>query len=221
MTDRRFLEPDRRPLTESQRRLLQSRIRGFRASGRRARAASVPIVCGVIGVLWLLTIWASDAPWPIVTAFWIVVGGSIALWVRRDLGKDERRLGDMAAGLESALNANAADVYDIRARSFALFEEIEDEGACYAFELEGNRLVFVTGQEFYESARFPSLDFSLVYVVDEAGRTVDMVVEKRGGTAAPARTIPSTLKARIELPEHLEVRSGTLDTLEAVLAARF
>jgi hypothetical protein len=66
------------------------------------------------------------------------------------------------------------------------FEEIEDEGACYAFELEGGRVVFVAGQEFTESARFPSLDFSLVYPLVEQGRPVEMFIEKRGGKAAPA-----------------------------------
>ena len=111
----------------------------------------------------------------------------------------------------SALTANAADVYDVRARAFVEFEEEEDEGACYAFEIDGPRLVFVSGQEFYPGARFPSLDFSLVYVVDEAGRTVDMLIDKRGARAKLAYTIPAA--RHVERPEHLEVREGTIDTL--------
>jgi hypothetical protein len=102
-------------------------------------------------------------------------------------------------------------VYDIRARAFAQFEEVEDEGACYAFELEGDRLVFITGQEFYEGARFPSLGFSLVYVLDERERTVDMFVDKRGAKTAPAKTISAASKQALDIPEHLEVRSGRID----------
>ena len=70
-------------------------------------------------MLWLWTVLASDASWLIITAFWLVVGGTIALGVRRD----------------------------IRAHA---------------------------GQESYEGAKFPSLDFSLVYVLNERGNTVDI-----------------------------------------------
>jgi hypothetical protein len=165
----------------------------------------------VITVLWLLTIIASDAPWMIVSAFWLVIGAVIALSVARDLRKHASHFGDMAAGLQSALAANAADVYDVRARAFVEFEEEEDEGACYGFEIDGPRLVFLSGQEFYPGARFPSLDFSVVYIVDEAGRTVDMLIDKRGARAKPARTIPA--RDRLERPEHLEVREGGIETI--------
>ena len=140
-----------------------------------------------------------------------MAGGAIALWVGRDMKKHAAEFGDMATALQSALMADAADVYDVRARAFAEFEEAEDEGACYAFEIDGPRLVFVSGQEFYASARFPSLDFSLVYVLDGAGRSVDMLIEKRGPRAKPARMIP--VAQQTERPEHLEVRAGAIDTL--------
>lgn len=70
---------------------------------------------------------------------------SIALWISRDMNAHASQFSDMAAGLQSALTANAADAYDVRARTFAEFEEIEDEGACYAFEIDVPRLVVVSG----------------------------------------------------------------------------
>lgn len=207
------LDSTRRPLTDSERRLLQSRIREFQARGRRARTVAAPITAGVVLVLWVATLLASDSPPLVITGFWLVCGGGLALWMRRDAGRDAQNFNAMAAGLQSALKMNAADVFDVRALAYAEFEEVEDEGACYAFELSDNRLVFIAGQEFYESARFPSHDFSLVYVLDEAGRTVDMVIDKRGPKAKPARTIPASAKKGMELPEHLEVRPGTIDSL--------
>ena len=58
---------------------------------------------------------------------------------------------------------------------------MEDEGACFAFQLEDrDEIVFLSGQEFYETAKFPSLDFSLVFPLDESGRRVDMLIERRG-----------------------------------------
>jgi hypothetical protein len=143
----------------------------------------------------------------------------LALWVARDAKRDAAQLQSMARGLQSALKKNVADVYDVRARDFVEFEEIEDEGAAYAFELEGGRVLFISGQEFYPGARFPSLDFSLVYFVDEGGQTVDMQIEKRGPKAAPQRLIPAAIKERLEIPEHLETRPGGIAHLEDHLEA--
>ena len=211
------LEAKRRPLTATERRLLQAKARSLSKRGRRTATIYVPIGAAVIFALWLATIAVSDAPWTIITLFWIVVGGVIGLWVRRDMRKDAGHLEGMAERLRSALKRNEADAYDVRARSFAEFEEIEDEGACYAFELEDGRLVFISGQEFYAGAKFPSLDFALVYILDEQSRPVDMLIEKRSPRAAPARTIPGATKQKLELPDHLEMISGRIETLEAVL----
>jgi hypothetical protein len=196
---------------------MRSKIRSLTARGGRASRASLPISAGIIAILWLWTLLASDAPWPVVSAFWLVVGAALALWVQRDMRKHAAAFDHMARDLESALRRNTAEVYDIQARSFAELEESEDEGACYAFELDRNRLVFITGQEFYEGARFPSLDFSLVYVLDEAGATVDMLIDNRAPKTPPARVIRASAKQTFELPDHLEVRFGTIENLEASL----
>lgn len=214
-----LLEPTRRPLTVTEQRLIRARIRSFAARRDRAAAVALPVTGGIVLVLWLLTILASDAPWAIVTGFWLVVGAMLGVWVRRDMTKPAGQFGSMVSGLESALRRNEADVYDIRARSFAELEEIEDEGACYAFELEDDRLVFIAGQEFYEAARFPSLDFSIVYVLDERGATIDMIVDKRGGKTSPARTIGAAAKRTLAVPDHLAVIEGSLEDLEGRIRA--
>jgi hypothetical protein len=125
----------------------------------------------------------------------------------------------MVLGLESALMRNEADVFDIRAAAFVELEEVEDEGACYAFDLGDGRIAFLSGQEFYPGARFPSLDFSLVYVLDEEDRTADMLMEKRGPRAAPERRIPATVKWELDIPESLSVMIGSLDDLEGRLGS--
>jgi hypothetical protein len=213
----RAFDAVRRPLTDTQQRAIRSKIRHLTAMGRRASSRYLPVTGGLVALLWLLTILASDAPWLVVTAFWLAIGVGIALWVRRDMRAHAGQLSGMAQGLESALRRNEADVYEIRARAFAVLEEAEDEGACYAFQLEGDQLVFVVGQEFYEAARFPSLDFSLVYPLDERGNTVDMFIEKRGDKATPTKKIASAVKERLDLPQHLEMRTGAIEDLEAVL----
>ena len=212
--------PSRRPLTEAERRLLRSKIQD---STRRQRDASkrIPVATfGTVLALWLATLLASDAPWPVVTVFWLIVGTGLALWLRRDQRKEDRDARQWTQRLESALRRNEAEVFDIRATAFVELEEFEDEGACYAFELDDRRVMFVSGQEFYEAARFPSLDFALVYALDEKGRSADMLIEKRGAKATPVRTMPFAVKHGLQIPEHLDVIEGPLDQLEARLRVR-
>jgi hypothetical protein len=212
------LESSLRPLTPGELRLLGAKIRDLEARLARGPKALIP-GGAIIVVLWILTLVASDTSWLIITAFWIVIGSVIILWVRHGLKKDLRVLGDMLRGYESARQRNEAEVFEIKATAFAEFEEFEDEGACYAFELSGGRLVFVTGQEFYEQAKFPSHDFSLVHILNERGEPVDMIIEKRGPRVDPARTIPAAAKLDLEPPEHLQVLHGTLGDIEDLLGS--
>jgi hypothetical protein len=118
-----LLESHRRPLTDQERRTLRAKIRSLQGRGVRSRTGWIPIAVVIIFVLWLVTILAADAPWMVVTAFWLVTGGVIALWVSRDMRRHASQFDDMAVGLQSALIANAADVSDVRARAFVEFEE--------------------------------------------------------------------------------------------------
>jgi hypothetical protein len=211
----RFLESRQRPLSESEARLLRGRMTSLQRRGRRASSGGLWIGILAIVILWALTMAASDAPAAVITAFWIVAGAVIILWVRRDLGADRRSLDTIVRRLESALRRNLADVYDIRSSGFVEFDEIEDEGACYAFQLAGkDEIVFLSGQEFYEEARFPSLDFALVFPLDEAGQRVDMLIEKRGAKSEPQRRIPSHVKRTLTIPEDLRIIPATLGEVE-------
>jgi hypothetical protein len=79
-----MLGASRRPLTEPERRFLRSKIRSLTARGGSSVVA-LPVAGGVVLILWLWTILASDVNWIIVTAFWLIAGAGIALWVRRDM----------------------------------------------------------------------------------------------------------------------------------------
>jgi hypothetical protein len=211
------LFPTRRPLTAAEQQRIRDRLHEVETASRRVRQAALPIVAVVILILWLWTLLASDAPRPVITGFWLVVGVVIALWVRRDLGRNADQLTELAEDLSSALRRDAAEVYDIRARSYAELEEIEDEGAGYAFELPDGNLVFIVGQEFYPDAGFPSLDFSLVYALNEHDAPVEMLIDRRGAKTAPARIIPAAVKRTLAQPEHLAVYPGLLSDVEAIL----
>jgi hypothetical protein len=211
------LAASRRRLTDGEKRLIRAKIERLEVSRQRATGVVLPITGAIVLALWIWTLLASDAPRPVITGFWLGVGAVIALWVRRDMGRHAGQLAGMARGLESALSRDAADEYAVRARAFAELEEIADEGACYAFELGGERLVFIVGQEFYPDVGFPSLDFALVYVLDEHDAVVDMLIDRRGAKAPPARVIPAAVKRTLATPEHLAVYPGQLADVEACL----
>jgi hypothetical protein len=214
------LSVTRRTLRESERRMLRAKERVLESDSRRARKAPLKVGSGVLVFLWLLTLSLSNGPYEVVTGFWAVVGVGILLWVARDARIESRDLARIAQGCSSALRSNRADVYGVRAVSFAEFEEVDDEGACYAFQLPNEHVLFVSGQEFYESARFPCLEFDLVHVFDEGDRPVDMMIHKRGPKALPALTVPASEKLRLEIPEHLETRRGSIHELDRILKAR-
>jgi hypothetical protein len=213
-----MLECSIRPLTAAERRLLGAKTRDLESRLRRGPKILVP-GAAVLVILWALTLIVSGSSWLIVTSFWIVVGAGILVWVRHDLKKDLGVFRNLLREYESARRRNEAQVFEVKARAFAEFEEVEDEGACYAFEIGGNRLVFVLGQEFYPQAKFPSHDFSLVYILNQRGEPVDMAIAKRGPRVPPARTIPAAAKFELVIPEHLEVFNGKLGQIEDLLSS--
>lgn len=206
----------KRRLSAAEKRLLSAKARQLRT--RSAGPRRILLLSGaVIGLLWLLTLLASDAAWWAITVFWVVVGSAFAFWMWRDAQGDAVHIRAMAQQLQSAMRRDEAEVFDFTSRAYAEFEEVEDEGACYAFDLGEDVVAFVVGQQFYGAARFPSLDFSLVYPLDESGHSVDMLIEKRGPTATPVRIIPGTVKSKLEMPEHLGVVRAGLERIEDAL----
>jgi hypothetical protein len=99
------------------------------------------------------------------------------------------------------------------------FEEEEDEGACYAFQLNNPWIVFVSGQDFYPSARFPNTDFSLVSIYGEHEVLVESFVEKHGNKLKPVRMISSEQKSKMKIPSHLQTIQGDLSHIEHLLAS--
>src|SRR5262245_32485747 len=136
-----------RPLSDEERRQLTMRL----ANARRERAlaftktgAASAAVCGVLA---LLTLLASDAPRPVIGAFWAALWLLFTIWI----GAPQRKLmAGQASAFEDALRTNRVREIRLEATRVVEFEEEEDEGACYAFEHGPNAAVFVVGQEFYE-----------------------------------------------------------------------
>jgi hypothetical protein len=216
------LEPRIRPLTDADRARLRRLVGELRARRHTARRGTWIVLAAVLLVLWLLTLLAADAPAAWITLFWLAAGAVLALWLGRDLRRETAHVPAVTASIESALERGEAASYDIVACAYVEFEEFEDEGACWAFDLGDGRVVFVIGQEYYREDRFPSHDFSIVEPLDERGRPAHEWIEKRGEAVAPVRVIPADVKWELAdgIPGHLGVIRAELDRLEEVLAGR-
>ena len=210
-----MLERTRRSPTKSERRVLNGAL-AFRRKQLRLSFRRGLIACAVIfGGLCAWTLAASNAPRWIVLTFWSAIAIPMSIWAHVST---RRELSAGLKALEDAVARDEADIVRIQSSAMVEFEEIEDEGACYAFQVEDRLIVFVDGQEFYPSAKFPNTDFSLVHLHDARGKLVEMLIAKHGDKAQPVRTIPAATKSKLAVPDHLATIEGRLEDLETLLA---
>jgi hypothetical protein len=205
-----------RPLSKVERRLLTSALRRRQRRLRNYWKRLLAFGLVVFGSLWIWTLIATHGRWYIVTAIWLAIGSFICAWVyASEKLKEERRL----RSYEEALSRNEARVTRIRADEMVELEEVEDESAWYAFQLNDSKMVFVSGAYYDPSARFPNTDFSLIEIYREDGLLTEGFVEKDGEKLKPKRRIPAKVTSKMRFPAHLEIIEGRLDQLEQLLKA--
>ena len=188
---------------------------------RGARLAQLALALwGVGSVLTILVERADPRPieWPIIVLVWagisaVIVGSIVLQWRFREGPRELARI----RAIEDVLQRDEARETRIRSNEMVEFEEEEDEGACYAFQVTDNSMVFVSGQDFYPSAKFPNSDFSLIDIVDRDGGIIDQFVATHGKRLRPIRTIGAKLKLKLRIPDNLLVLSGKLEDLERTL----
>lgn len=199
---------------------MQTAVAGRRNRFRSLTSRVLQASALIIGILWLLTLLASHfssqkMPWWIITLFWIVVGGAIALWI---CIPEKRKLAADLAKFEKAAERYKAIVVQVRSDRVVEFEEVEDEGASYAFQLQDGRIRFIDGQDYHASARFPNTDFSLVHILSDDGELLESQIAKHGQKLKPVRIIPAKVKSNLKVPGHLEIIQGNVDDLEHLLS---
>ena len=169
----------------------------------------------IFGTLWAVTlITEKGRHWLFATALWLGVSVLILAWA---YFSEKPKYDAAIRRCEDALQRNEAHETSIQSDAFVELEEIEDEGVCYAFQLSHRRIVFVSGQDYYPTARFPNSDFSLIRIFDQQNFLVEEFVEKRGNKLKPQRKISAEMKSKLKVPGHLQVVEGDLDQLENLL----
>lgn len=205
-----------RELSSKEVRLLRqviARHKSRRTSILRRAFLSGLVISGILSGLVLLT---GDAPKPVVGLFFASVWLGISSWV----GFSERaKLSKMVEKLERALERNLAKATRIAAEAMIEFEEIEDEGACYAFQAGDRQIAFVCGQDFYPNKRFPNSDFELIEIFGSHKAPLESWIEDYGKRLEPQRIISATVKKSLAIPPHLTLIDGKLEELESLIRA--
>ncbi len=152
------------------------------------------------GALWALTILAVRHQWLLVTAFWATIGMAVSFWAYRDARRD------VSAKLLRILSEEMVEI-----------EEVEDEGARYAFQVNNEEIVFISGQDYYPSAQFPNSDFCVIELLDGEGKILEEVISKKGKKLKPVRTIPAAVKRNLRIPDHMQRITARIEDLEILL----
>jgi hypothetical protein len=210
-----------RPLTEKEHRLLNGVL--VRRQRRLATLRRRMLVIGSVlsGALWglmmIATLLDKKGPtWYASLSIALSIALPISLWSYLSL---RPKVFAEVCQVESALRRNEARVTRIQSQAMVEFEEIEDEGACYALQLDKHRIVFVSGQDYYPTAQFPNDDFSLVSIYGDDNILVEAFIENHGNKLQPFRSVSSEQKSRMLIPFHLQTIEGDLNQIEQLLAS--
>ena len=201
------LRPTTRACSGKELRFLRNQRDALRRRRRTLWQRSLGAYVGIFGLLAVLTLWAVEKNPRFILGFWGALGGLIVV---PGFVQEWHRLSRQISAYDHALAAGQAEELTVTARRFWEFEERDDEGASYAFELVAGGVLFISGQDFYAGARFPSLDFSIVEFRDVRGRNFEMLIEKRGAKSAPERLISAQEKVRLGIPTHGSFSEGSL-----------
>jgi len=151
-----MIDKTRRPSTDEEKRLLRASISFLKRQSNKLQKRTLVSCLIVFAVLWGLTMLVARDSWGIITIFWLCLGIGVSLWnISTERRKSLKRIG----AYQDTMNRNEAEVLHIRSNAMIAFDEIEDEGACYAYQADGETIIFIAGQAFYSSARFPKNDF--------------------------------------------------------------
>jgi hypothetical protein len=210
----------RRPLSDTERRSLEAELTqlGSRRRGFLRFTVAAGVLILVIGVPLAISQGREDENLLYLAAFVLAVYVGIIVWVYRENIADTRR---REASLRGTLARNEARVLHCRTDAFVGVPEVEDEGPGYFLQVESNLVLYLGGQEYYPTRRFPSDDFELIEVLDHDGIPAAFRIEAHGERLKPAREIARQTKLEMAerdvLPEDLSLIDGTIDDVEARL----
>lgn len=151
-----------------------------------------------------------------------IVGTFLLPMIMLNCVTGKRKIEELITKYNDALEENKVKVIHCQSERMLEFEEFEDEGAEYLFQVETGRIFHLFGQEYYETGKFPNSDFELAAIIGKDGYMVDFYINCLGQKLKPERTISAEKKGKYanalcELPELFD---GSIDNIDNILNSK-
>lgn len=215
-----------RELNDKEIRLLKLRVRGYEKQIRPLYR--VLLICGFLGygatgliVLVGNLLSVSKTPLWFTLLIFAGVGTFLFVSVCRSMLRQDRHNRAMIHTIDDVLQNGTAVEEIVKSDRMIEIQELEDEGACYLFEVEDKKLLLLFGQEYYPGTKFPSTDFSLIQILDSKKKPVEFFVEKRGEKLNPYRIIPAKDRLKETIPYEQKFINCGIDELDEHLTQNF
>jgi hypothetical protein len=212
----------RRPLTDLDRGLLAEEMSFIDERWRHLRRFTIaaPLLLLAAGGLFLLLQGFENRALFYLAAFVLAVFLGIVLWVYRE---NALMLAAREAALRRALDRDEVRVLHCRADNMLAVPEAADEGPGYFFQVEPYAILYLDGQAYYPTNRFPNTDFEVVEVLDEQGVVIAGRINCLGERITAERALTPAQKARLvrqdRLPADMSLIDGALAGVEERLLA--
>ena len=215
-----------RKLNEKEVRLLKLRVRGYEKQIHplsRIVLISGLLGYGATGLIVLAGNLLSKTKTPLWFTLLIFAGVGTILFVSviRSIIRHDKHNRAMIRAVNDALQNGTAVEETIKSDRMIEIQELEDEGACYLFEVEDKKLLLLFGQEYYPGPKFPVTDFSLIQIQDSKKNPIEFFIEKRGEKLKPYRTIPAKDRLKQMIPYDQKFIHCGIDELDEYLTKNY
>ena len=215
-----------RKLNEKEVRLLKLRFRGYEKQIHplyRVVLISGLLGYGATGLIVLAGNLLSKTKTPLWFTLLIFAGVGTILFVSviRSIIRHDKHNRAMIRAVNDALQNGTAVEETIKSDRMIEIQELEDEGACYLFEVEDKKLLLLFGQEYYPGPKFPVTDFSLIQIQDSKKNPIEFFIEKRGEKLKPYRTIPAKDRLKQMIPYDQKFIHCGIDELDEYLTKNY
>jgi hypothetical protein len=105
-------------------------------------------------------------------------------------------------GHSNALAIDRAIVHSVQASYCVKFEEREDEGDLWMFQVGPDEVLALQGQVYYETPRFPALNFEIVEIP-----SLPVLIRTRSAKVSPDETVRAPVSGFLPSIEGIGIRS--------------
>lgn len=105
-------------------------------------------------------------------------------------------------GHSNALAINRAIVHSVQALYCVKFEEREDEGDLWMFQVGPDEVLALQGQIYYENPRFPALNFEIVEIP-----SLPVIIRSKSAKVSPDETVRAPVSGFLPSIDGIGIRA--------------